>query len=887
MAYLYKHTALQTNFNVNLTCLLPTDEPAGRPAGARHAARPLPPLPRLPHDGGHAAARARAAEAPRAAPHPRRLAKIFDALDEAIKIIRKSESRADAAEKLMKRVRARRGAGRRILEIRLYQLARLEIEKIREELAEKKKRLKEIEALLAKPKARWKLDPRRARRASTRSSATSAARSFVGAGEELEYDAEAYIVHEDATVVLSRDGWVKRVREVKDPRRRASARATRSPRCCRARRAIGSCSSRRTAPVYVLRVADVPATTGYGEPVQTLFKFGDGERVVVGDARARRREPASTAPQPALPGIVELAEDALTVLVATAQGYGFRATPDLTETTRAGRRLARVGDGDEIVCVDAVDAARSSSSRRRAARCCASPLDEVAELAGPGQRRHPDEARRKDDDRIVGALALGTKDDVPRRHAARAASARSCVGEVPVGQRAQEGAEGREARRRARRIQAPESGAVGAQMACDSYTAKDIVVLEGLEPVRKRPGMYIGGVDARACTTCLGDRRQLGRRGDQRPRRPHRRDAPQGRRVVTVSDNGRGIPVDMHPKYKKPALELILTTLHAGGKFEAKNYYHSGGLHGVGASVVNALSEKLDRARCKRDGAEWEQTFARGMADGQAQEARRRARHAARRSTSSPTPKIFPKVAVRRRAHRRARSRPRPTCTAASPSCSTTRRPARKVRLPLRGRHREYLGKLIAERRQDAARRRGRSRSSKQQDDLHLECALRGPRRPTSACCRSSTASPPRRAARTRTASRAASSKAVRNYLDRPQPRAARRSTHHRRGHPRGLVARPRDQDPAAAVPGADEGPAQQPRGHAASIDGIVRTALENALNANRTAGDAIANRVILAARARSASRAAAEQVQRKSADLAPPEPARQARRLQLDRSRE
>src|SRR5205814_8380099 len=81
---------------------------------------------------------------------------------------------------------------------------------------------------------------------------------------------------------------------------------------------------------------------------------------------------------------------------------------------------------------------------------------------------------------------------------------------------------------------------------------------------------------------------------------------------MTVTDHGRGIPVDMHPKHKKPALELILTTLHSGAKFgEGGNYLHSGGLHGVGSSVVNALSKKMTATIC-RDGFEWEQTFKRG-----------------------------------------------------------------------------------------------------------------------------------------------------------------------------------------------------------------------------------------------------------------------------------
>src|SRR4029450_6844856 len=145
-----------------------------------------------------------------------------------------------------------------------------------------------------------------------------------------------------------------------------------------------------------------------------------------------------------------------------------------------------------------------------------------------------------------------------------------------------------------------------------SYTAKDILVLEGLEPVRRRPGMYIGGVDGAGLHHLIWEivDNSVGGAVEGHADRIvvtlHKDGAS-----ATVSDNGRGIPVDRHTQYKKPALERILSTVHAGGKFEAKSYSHSGGLHGVGASVVNALSEKLV-ARVKRDGAEWEQSFARG-----------------------------------------------------------------------------------------------------------------------------------------------------------------------------------------------------------------------------------------------------------------------------------
>jgi DNA gyrase subunit B len=146
-----------------------------------------------------------------------------------------------------------------------------------------------------------------------------------------------------------------------------------------------------------------------------------------------------------------------------------------------------------------------------------------------------------------------------------------------------------------------------------TYTAKDIEVLEGLEPVRKRPAMYIGGTDK------SGYHHLLWEIVDNSVDEAINNYATQievvldqdhkGARVI---DNGRGIPVDVHPKYKRSALELIMCTLHAGGKFEGKNYSVSGGLHGVGSSVVNALSEQMT-VLVRREGKEYQQTYARGV----------------------------------------------------------------------------------------------------------------------------------------------------------------------------------------------------------------------------------------------------------------------------------
>jgi DNA gyrase subunit B len=146
-----------------------------------------------------------------------------------------------------------------------------------------------------------------------------------------------------------------------------------------------------------------------------------------------------------------------------------------------------------------------------------------------------------------------------------------------------------------------------------TYTAKDITVLEGLEPVRKRPGMYIGGVGSSGLHHLVWE--ILDNAVDEAMNGHAANIAVtlhQDGTSITVSDDGRGIPVDKHPATKKSALEVIFTVLHAGGKFEQGNYKTAGGLHGVGASVVNALSTEL-RATVKRDGAQWEMSFGRGV----------------------------------------------------------------------------------------------------------------------------------------------------------------------------------------------------------------------------------------------------------------------------------
>ncbi len=193
--------------------------------------------------------------------------------------------------------------------------------------------------------------------------------------------------------------------------------------------------------------------------------------------------------------------------------------------------------------------------------------------------------------------------------------------------------------------------------ASKAYTAKDIEVLEGLEPVRRRPGMYIGGTDANAFHHLAAEILDNSMDEAVAGHASHIALELKPGNVLVVRDNGRGIPVDPHPKFKNnSALEVIMTTLHAGGKFDGKAYDTSGGLHGVGASVVNALSEWMD-VEVAREKHAWKMRFERGHAVGKLKDMGAVNRRGTITSFK-PDPKIFGDIAFSpARLHRMAKSK--------------------------------------------------------------------------------------------------------------------------------------------------------------------------------------------------------------------------------------
>ena len=393
-----------------------------------------------------------------------------------------------------------------------------------------------------------------------------------------------------------------------------------------------------------------------------------------------------------------------------------------------------------------------------------------------------------------------------------------------------------------------------------TYTAEDIVALEGLDPVRKRPGMYIGGVGTAGLHHLVWE--ILDNSVDE-AMNGHATEIVvtlhKDGRTVTVSDNGRGIPVEKHSKTKKSALEMVLTILHAGGKFEGKNYKTSGGLHGVGASAVNALSKHLI-AVVKRDGSEYKMEFAQGKPITGLLKGKGTVRGTGTTITFTPDPTIFPKTDFNSETIKQR--------------LEITSFLHRGVKVSYHDEqngekstfHHEngiidYLDKVITER--TASTIHEVPFTLHKDGDERIEIALKWTES-TDEHVRSYVNGIPTPSGGTHeNGFRSGLSKALRNFIE----------THDLT--PRGVKIGPEDlREGLVAVVSIFVGDPQfqgqtkdrlnNPEAQN-SVDGAVRANLEQWLNNNRSIAESIVARIIAAARARAASRAASESVSRKS----------------------
>jgi DNA gyrase subunit A len=416
MAYLFKNTPLQTSVIVNLTCLIPTENAeVGRPERLDLKAilwhflhfRLEVVTNRLEHELEALRKRIHILEG---------FEKIFDALDEIIRLIRKSDGKADAAEKIIKRFGLDAEQTDAILELKLYRLARLEILVIQNELADKRKRARQISGLLKDEEGRWKVVRDELEEVQREySDKGDRRRTLIESAEEVAFTEDDFIVEEDNVVIVSRDGWVKRQKEVRDL-------STTRLREGDAVLAVLPGSTRATVvfftnlgTAYTSRIVDVPASTGYGEPVQKLFKLRDGEKVI-----------AAFSLDPRVAGNIASRREGevppVHALAVTSDGYSLRFgfEPFVEPSTRAGRRYARPAEGAEVVGVARITGSEVVIAATQDARALLCQADEINYLSGPGKGVILIKLVGKDD-RVIGFIASTGDRDIMRVETSRGA----------------------------------------------------------------------------------------------------------------------------------------------------------------------------------------------------------------------------------------------------------------------------------------------------------------------------------------------------------------------------------------------------------------------------------------------------------------------------------
>ena len=396
MAYLFKNTPLQNNFNVNLTALVPTDNPlSGKPmqVGLKQMLEEFITFrlkvirAKLLFEKGKLDERIHLLEG---------LVAIYDKINEVIAIVRKSKGRSDAAEQLQKKFKLTERQAFFIVDLHIYQLSKTSIEEIEAELKAKQKRVSEINKILKSEAEQKKLIAEDLERIS-KSFGDVRRSKIVSEFEEPEFDAEAYVQHEDVYVIVTKDGWLKRIRQTNDPNTSRLREGDSLSFVAQASTKDSLALFTNYGNLYVAKIFDLSATSGFGEPVQKMFKFADGEAIVCARVLGKAE------------GEVEQAEEG-ELLIFTERGLGFRTSKSvLADTKRTGKRLIKVADNDRLSGVVDVEKQMFLLVTEQGYSVFFMH-GEVPVLGGAGKgvilQRVPDE------DRLVVACCLNKKDKV-------------------------------------------------------------------------------------------------------------------------------------------------------------------------------------------------------------------------------------------------------------------------------------------------------------------------------------------------------------------------------------------------------------------------------------------------------------------------------------------
>jgi DNA gyrase subunit A len=409
MAYLYKHTALQDTFSYNLTCLVPIK---GEDGSEHMEPRRLGLKEILRHFLDFRLATVRRRFEYELEQLQRRIhilegfRIIFNALDEAIRLIRESKGKADASEKLIETFQLDEVQATAVLDAQLYKIAQLEIKKILDELKDKKARAKTIRDILGSEAKLWGVVKDELGQLAEQPFGKERRRTRMGSSEDaIDFDPEAYIVRENTNVVLTRDGWIKRVGRL------TSVETTRVREGDEVQAVIPGSTLDHVVffaddgTAYTLRINEVPASSGYGEPIAKFFRLADQVRIVSAVTTDERfvpaEKPAANNGTPAGPY----------VLVATQLGQVLRTplAPFRTASTKAGRRYVRLAEGDRVVFAAVVDDEPGMFLASANARVIHFSVDEVNILSGVGKGVMG--IKLEKDDTCLGAALVRNRHD--------------------------------------------------------------------------------------------------------------------------------------------------------------------------------------------------------------------------------------------------------------------------------------------------------------------------------------------------------------------------------------------------------------------------------------------------------------------------------------------